>query len=82
MIRKEEMSVGMNRKITLKASRVNAGLTLKEASEKIGVTSQSLISWEHGTYGIKLGTACKLCRLYGCKLTDIDWPGVELDDVV
>lgn len=33
-------------KISLKAARVNANLTLKEASDKIGVCETTLIKWE------------------------------------
>lgn len=33
-------------KITLKAARINAGLTQKAASERIGVSEQTLSSWE------------------------------------
>lgn len=33
-------------KITLKAARVNAGLTQKQAAAKIGVTKETISSWE------------------------------------
>ena len=36
-------------KITLKAARINAGLTQKDASKVIGVSPQTLSSWEKGT---------------------------------
>lgn len=32
--------------ITLKAARVNAGLTILQAAEKIGVGKDTLIKWE------------------------------------
>lgn len=35
-------------KMTLKAARVNAGLSQKEAASKIGVTSDTLGNWERG----------------------------------
>lgn len=35
-------------KMTLKAARVNAGLSQKEAASKIGVTSDTLSNWERG----------------------------------
>lgn len=35
-------------KITLKAARVNAGLTQKDASKAIGVSNQTISSWERG----------------------------------
>ena len=33
-------------KITLKAARVNAGLTLEEAAKTLGISRSTLISWE------------------------------------
>lgn len=36
------------KKITLKAARVNAGLTQEEAAQAINVTGRTLISWENG----------------------------------
>lgn len=35
-------------KMTLKAARVNAGLSQKEAANKMGVTSGTLSNWERG----------------------------------
>jgi DNA-binding XRE family transcriptional regulator len=32
--------------VTLKAARVNAGLTILEASKKIGIGKDTLIKWE------------------------------------
>lgn len=36
----------MPKKITLKAARVNAELTIKEASKLLGVCETTLIKWE------------------------------------
>lgn len=38
----------MQEKITLRAARVNAGLTLEAAAKKIGVNSDTLSRWEKG----------------------------------
>ena len=35
-------------KLTLKAARINAGLTQKKAAEKLGVTEQTISNWENG----------------------------------
>lgn len=35
-------------KITIKAARVNAGLSQKEASKKIGVSKDTIGNWERG----------------------------------
>ena len=37
----------MSGKITLKAARVNAGLTQKELAEKIGKSETTIIKWEN-----------------------------------
>lgn len=35
-------------KVTLKAARVNAGLTQNEAAKRIGVSKETLANWERG----------------------------------
>ena len=42
----EGRDIQMPNKITLKAARINAGLTQKEAAKKIGVDESTLIRWE------------------------------------
>ena len=37
--------------ISLKAARVNAHLLQREAAEKIGVNTSTLVSWENGKNG-------------------------------
>lgn len=36
----------MELKITMKAARINAGLTVKEAAAGLGVTPQTICNWE------------------------------------
>lgn len=38
----------LNAKITLKAARVNAGLTQSEAADEIGVSVATIQNWENG----------------------------------
>lgn len=38
----------MNMQITLKAARVNAGLTQREAGKALGVTDDVVSNWERG----------------------------------
>ena len=40
-------------KITLKAARVNAELTLDEAAERIGKSKQTIVNWENGKAEIR-----------------------------
>lgn len=51
-------------KITLKAARINAGMTRKVAAEKIGVTPMSVYNWEEGK-PIKRENLDKLLVVYG-----------------
>nr|DAE58533.1 MAG TPA: Helix-turn-helix XRE-family like protein [Caudoviricetes sp.] len=51
-------------KITLKAARVNAGLTQKEAAKKIGISYQTLSDYEKDESKIKLSMIRKMCSVY------------------
>lgn len=51
-------------KITLKAARVNAGLTQKEAAKRIGISYQTLSDYEKDESKIKLSTIKKMCKVY------------------
>ena len=61
----------MELKITMKAARVNAGLTIKEAAEQIGVTMQTLINWETGKTSPSIEKAERLSEVYKFPLTNI-----------
>ena len=51
--------------ITLKAARVNAGLTQKELAKKLGVTNTTVNSWENGITEPSLNQLRELSRLSG-----------------
>ena len=51
-------------KITLKAARVNAELTLDDVAEIIGKSKQSIENWESGKTPIKYSDLIKLSELY------------------
>lgn len=57
--------------LTLKGARVNAGLTQKEAGEKLGVTSVTLSNWEKGKTFPKASQLVKIASLYGVRIEDI-----------
>lgn len=61
----------MSEKITLKAARVNAGLTQKEVAEKMGVSTQTINKWENNLKIVKLGSFNKLCKLYNKNVNEI-----------
>lgn len=47
--------------ITLRAARVNAGLSLKEVAEKMGKSAKAVSYWERGIVPIKAIDFNKLC---------------------
>lgn len=51
-------------KITMKAARVNAGLTQAEAANRIGVAQSTLKNWENGATCPKIPYFMKLCKVY------------------
>lgn len=58
-------------KITLKAARVNAGLTLEQVVEKTGFARSTLSYWEKGKRSPKLAALQCLCQLYGINIEDL-----------
>jgi len=51
-------------KITLKAARVNAGLTQKEAAKRLNVSNKTLCNWENGLAMPKVDKIEPICALY------------------
>lgn len=51
-------------KITAKAARVNANLTLKEAAQQLGISYQTLSSLENDEDKVTLGLAKKMSQIY------------------
>ena len=58
-------------KISPAAARVNAGLTQHDVAEKIGVSENTLRSWENGKTLPSVAVARKLAELYGLSLDNI-----------
>ena len=61
-------------KITLKAARVNAELTLDDVAERIGKSKQSIENWENGKTPIKYSDLIKLSELYEMPVEYIRMP--------
>lgn len=57
----------------LVACRVQNGYTQKEASELVGVSEKTLVSWETGRTAPNMENAQKLSELYGIPLAYIDF---------
>lgn len=51
--------------ITLRAARVNAGLTQEQVQARLGISRSTLHRIETGKSSPKYKTLCDLCRLYG-----------------
>lgn len=58
-------------KLTLKAARINAGLTQAEAAEKIGVSVTTLVSYEKGRAFPDVRTVKRIEDAYGVEYKDL-----------
>lgn len=56
---------------TIKKLRNAKGLTLKNLSEKVGVTIQCISNYEQGIRKIDLDTAAKIAAALGCTVDDL-----------
>ena len=60
-------------RITLKAARVNKGLTQNEVAIALGVTKKTVSSWENGKSVPNADKIDAICALYGRKYDEIQW---------
>lgn len=58
-------------KWTLKALRVNYGLTAEEVSRKISIHHQTLLKYEKNSSKIPMDLLSRLATLYGVSMDDI-----------
>lgn len=59
------------KKISLKAARVNAGMTQTDVETKLGYARSTLTRWETGKCVPRADKLEALCNLYGVLVTDI-----------
>ena len=52
-------------KISIRAARVNVGLSQKEAAEQLGVSNKTLCNWENGITFPPADKIPAICELYG-----------------
>lgn len=57
--------------MTLRAARVNKGLSQKEAAEQLGVSKDTIGNWEKGKTYPDVQQLKKIEKLYGVKYHDI-----------
>lgn len=66
-------------KMTLKAARVNAGFSQKDASGRLNISNKTLCKWEKGASFPKADKIEAICDLYGVSYDDIIFlPGNSL----
>lgn len=58
--------------MTLRAARVNAGMTQEDVHKQTGIARSTLISWERGKTSIRMDDLKTLCELYGTEVGEID----------
>lgn len=58
-------------RITLKAARVNAGLTQENVVKELGISKNTLISYEKYKTIPNMETAQKMASLYGVSVNDL-----------
>ena len=60
-------------RITLKAARVNKGMTQIEVANAMNVSRETVGRWEKGVTRPKWKQIEPLCALFGVKYDDITW---------
>ena len=66
-------------KISIRAARVNAGYSQKEAADRLGVSNKTLGSWENGITFPPADKIAALCELYGVSYDNLNFlPGDSL----
>ncbi|MDY4739379.1 helix-turn-helix transcriptional regulator [Absicoccus porci] len=58
-------------RMTLKAARVNAGMTQEDLAEAIGVHRQTVAKWEENPQLMSIETANKVCKVLNVKFHQI-----------
>ena len=58
-------------KITLKAARVNAGLTQAEVAKTVKKSKNTIVNYESGKRSPDMVTGKALAELYGCSVDDL-----------
>ncbi len=59
---------------SIKAARVNAGYTQKQAAQALGVSETTVIKWEKGTAVPLADKFVEMCRLYNVSMDDVFLP--------
>lgn len=60
-------------KMSLRAARINAGLSQKIAAEKIGISNKTLGNWENGITYPPADKIPVICELYGVPFDQLNF---------
>lgn len=58
-------------RVTIRAARVNAGLTQSGFAKQIGVGVKTVQNWEAGTSSPRADKMPEICNVLNCKIEDI-----------
>lgn len=58
-------------RVTMRAARINAGLTLETAAKPLKVTAQTVFNWEKGATEPTISQAYAMADLYNTTIDDI-----------
>ena len=61
----------MSYKVSLKAARINAGMTQRQAAAALSVNPATIGSWENGMRSPKVELLYKLCEIYRVSIDTI-----------
>ena len=60
-------------KISIKAARVNAGLSQKEVADRLGVSNKTIGNWENGITYPPADKIQEICELYGLSYDNLNF---------
>ena len=60
-------------KITIRAARVNAGYSQKEAADRLGVSNKTIGNWENGVTFPPADKIVAICELYGVSYDNLNF---------
>lgn len=61
-------------KVSLKALRVNAGLSQNDVAKEIKVTPRTIQNWENNVTFPTVTQLMKICTIYRCSINDVFLP--------
>lgn len=60
-------------KISIRAARINAGFSQKEAADRLGISTKTLSNWENGITYPPVDKIPAICELYGVSFDNLNF---------